>query len=717
MSSINIPHFFVKKRYKVKYFIIFSLPILLLLVIYYIPSSEALSSLNDDELNTPVDYSIEDQLEYIVEEDREQIKDPGVSVLNPILFASTKSYTFSGDGYSFNNCNDSNSSPGILDVSFIGGHIEQNGNVFTSDQSSISFSWNFSESNIDKTLCFYGKNIRSKDSWGLIYDDYGTYSNQFVADGIHTGPIEYGQILVEKKTDNGKYVTEFYLPMWNDTSDNKVIGYGGLTISGDDYNKGTTYRISLMYRTYGTGSADVWYNFFGNITETVILNHIEVCELTVKTRNVDGAISVGTDRSLEPYFTIEDGGLIAGDVNLLFNNPFVFCNISCNDQIVFSYDGDVTKLPSSKKLKLSLDGKVEMDIWNEYGSSHHYYFACNDYVTHYSLDTVLQGIQQYSSKENVVSFAEKVIVHCSSPPVNHLPIYYELLNVSGNTIDLSFGEVTLDSGTYKLHVKIASPDTGSHVYINCIFSVDKTYNPSVNYQNLIKTRTFPDSAFEVSLPTKSAFKLHILFADPDTAYRFVLKYIGANGYQSSRIAWGYVNVFEKDRNSIATIDCDLIKISELQCDIDIDEDIFVYYSAYDRSVLTSNVIPIISMQSSYYSEREGTVVQKDIPFMMLKDPDGWESDTTLVIDSSGKSMKLSYNEPVLEQLNKMGLYGLLTFKEYNIHGGYSEYYVYNDPVDKDNLNSSSHSSVIEVSSSLLVSSFLISMFFIRRRVG
>ena len=640
-----------------------------------------------------MDVSVENHYETTISDSTDEISVPKVPEFRQLYIATTNAYTYEGTGYSLTNCKQSNKSPGIMEVSFGGGENKQHeGNVFTSDQPSISFSWDVRQSKLSPEICFFGKNSSNVTKYTLNEDKYGNNINQTVADNKVIGPIEYGKLLVERK-DGDHYTTLFYVPVWNgivhggtDTeyshnhtgSGNKLIGYGGLTISGDDYNKGTTYRIILMYQTYGV--RNVLFN--GLITERATLNHIEVCELTVKTRNVDGAVAIGTERVFEPYGTMGEGSFIAGDLNLHYNNSYVNCLVKCNDKIVYSYNPENDCLPDSKNVKLSLDGKVSIEIWNEYGHFTRNLYACNDYMAHYDLSNIISGSQQYSSIQGLSSFIESVSIKPPQIMDNHLQMNFKLVDSSGNKIPVPPEGITLNNGTYSISAYVGNSDCGSRISVSLAFAVEQTYNPTLNYQNMIKSLVLPNNAFEVVLPSQSTYFLHILFSDSESAYRFSLSCIGANGYAASNAAWSMVSFREEFPVNIATIDCDLISIGDSICEQSLPSDIYVYYSALDRLRLTANAIPNLSIHPIFYSDIEGILVGKELDFQLIRDENGWESDTVIVYNSEGRTLKLTYGQSVYEQLCKYGFYGQLTVKEYNVNGGISEYKLNNDSVSE-----------------------------------
>ncbi len=579
-------------------------------------------------------------------------------------------YGYEGEGYDASRAvPDNQMKNGLSRLGFVGpADIQEPGKTFVT-KDLIMPTLNAFSGDIDRGLsvCYQEKEV---SDYSLGYDSYGSVKGQTVWNGIYVGPVGFGKIILEKKGDDGKYSLVMYDDLFIKEGDGYMDNLFSPLISGDDFHKGTEFRLTVIYLTV----AEVKIGTFLPITEHVKYRHIETASFRIIDGNVEGAVTLGTERESQSALTIDDGAFVEGALRLNINNPYVDIDVTCNGESAYSKARD--EKTDKNFVDLNLDGLVTVAVSNDYGYWTKNLYVCNDVFEHYSINELIEGKQQFSPHQNTISFIDHIIVKLGLVEDNHIPMNIRLFPTGGYDINLKDGPVRLERGEYNILITIGVPGKGTQLKMTSHIFVEDVYEPSFNFDALRKYHSIPEKAFVVSIPSKSDHYAHVLFGDQYNAYQFSYGLYETRGYYYSEIAWERIEVVN-DLGLMDSLDPELAKISGGVLQWELESDVYFYYSESDRLKLSSNSKILLSPDLRYYYiDDNGNVQYRLIDYEFMRDELGWESSKITLVDGDGKSHGIQYGTSLINQLESLGVQGKLTIIEENISGGTSKYDIF-----------------------------------------
>ena len=132
-----------------------------------------------------------------------------------------------------------------------------------------------------------------------------------------------------------------------------------------------------------------------------------------------------------------------------------------------------------------------------------------------------------------------------------------------------------------------------------------------------------------------------------------------------------------DEFTYLTLDPDIIDDYENLRTLELAKSIVVFKNNEDRALAASkNKLPIIAAKKYQYLTPglNGEVISGIADFEFVKDDNGYDSDSVVIIDSTGKEIKIQYRMGVAEQLAAAGCAaGKITIKEKTVYGDATEY--------------------------------------------
>ena len=623
----------------------------------------------DDTSGSVEEYvSPETYMEVEMEDIQSELgKGTTISQYNEIEFSY---YGYEGEGYDVSNAvPDNQLKKGLSRLGFIGpADMQEPGKTFVTKELPIP-TLNAFYSNIDKGLsvCYQDKEVLE---YGLSYDSYGSVKGQTVWNGIYVGPVGFGKIILEKKGDDGKYSLVMYDDLFIEEDGGYMENLFSPVISGDDFHKGTEFRLTIVYLTVAKVKTGILLPIYGPVE----YRHIETASFRIIDGNVEGAVTLGTERESLSALTIDDGAFVEGSLRLNINNPYVDIDVTCNGEPVYSKTKN--EKIDENFVDLDIDGLVTVGVSNDYGSWTKNLYVCNDVFEHYSINELIEGKQQFSPQQGTISFVDYVIVKIGAVEDNHVPMNIRLFPTGGDDINLKDGPVRLERGEYNIEITIGVPGKGTQLKMTSHIYVEDVYEPSFNYNMLRKYHSIPEKAFVVSIPSKSEHYAHVLFGDQYNAYQFSYGLYETRGYYYSEIAWERIEAVN-DLGLMDSLDPELVKISGGVLQWELESDVYFFYSESDRLKLCSDSKIVLSPDLKYYYiDENGNVQHKTVDYEFTKDELGWESNKITLVDSERNSHSIQYGTSLINQLETLGVQGKFTIIEENISGGTSKYDIF-----------------------------------------
>ena len=138
-----------------------------------------------------------------------------------------------------------------------------------------------------------------------------------------------------------------------------------------------------------------------------------------------------------------------------------------------------------------------------------------------------------------------------------------------------------------------------------------------------------------------------------------------------------------DEFTYLTLDPDTFKDYENLRTLELAKSIVAFKNDEDRALAASkNKLPIIAAKKYQYLTPglNGEVISGIADFEFVKDDNGYDSDSIVIVDSTGKEIKIQYRMGVAEQLATAGCAaGKITIKEKTVYGDATEYQAFYIP--------------------------------------
>ena len=567
----------------------------------------------------------------------------------------------------------------------------------------------------------------SKDSWGTIENE--------TVDGIKTGPIESGALIVQKSDDgnnwkltensiyeNGVFTTDF------ETS----FGTGGEVPvyfpSGEDILKGTYYRILYAYEIYNPNE-----NLFRNVVEeyrfrlcsdnlgAIVFHNLSLEEKTEEDLGGEEALFVEISKRAE---TLMDGSeTVSGFAIDISLNPTVFISLKRNGiAYAMPEDGKVTEdgrydilitsaLHHEKELTIFVNKKTAKELYNAYFG-----------------EKFLSGKRIFSKGDYPVYEGGLIYYNIQSIGENLPCLYGTIENETGEKIEIAptreakTGTI-IEAGEYVARFSTnatfatETPSGDNHVLT---FSFNVIANgtapgPQVNKEALekysgIKTPTNSRSVY-YGVTYQSARKgfITLAFATEQSAYQYAYNYekgmveVQADGsfrymgtlvvsqkikYESSWDLTDAVHYFAQaavqrlyfdlsDVFTYTTLSEEVLSSTENLRTLELNNSVVVFANEEEAAALLKNTgLPLLNSKKYAYSIPgvEGGVEQGKAHFEFVKDEQGYDSAFVTVIDKNGDRYEMKYRQSVEEQLVAFGCpTGIVTIEEKTIYGDKTEY--------------------------------------------
>ena len=598
------------------------------------------------------------------------------------------------------------------------------------------------------SVCFFlsldQKRKLKENGWEIQSDSWGTSKSDKIY-GVSTGQIGTGAVIVQTSKDgqnwvipeklgyaDGLFNTDFEASYGTERD---VLLY---TPAGTDVVNGVYIRIVYAYMTHGT-EEDTEYRYLENYTFFLCSN--ELGAVTIHNLSTEKplaeALADKDDNQAEVFIRSEDmlsgSGTVTGfsiDKQL---NPVAKYSIAKDGETMNIIGGET----------FTETGRYDITLSNFFGTEE----TMSVYVDRMSTkeayelyfgESLLKGKRIYSEGDLPVYEGGQVSYHLNAITDSYLPMSGTITNLStGNVIEIDASreerkELIVDAGSYEAvftdnpfaESEDQSGDYRTFTFHFEIIELGKAPGPVVN-QRILKQfneQNFSgcrQHAYALIYQSASKGNITILFSSEKAAYEYAAKYEsgivevqkdGSYRYTGSFLVnkkteynsnWDVNDAIDyfarlaiqdwyfdlSDEYTYRTLKEETLEAYDNLRTLELDKSVVLFATEEDRSSLADlDALPIINSFKYAFLEPgiEGNVDRGKNHFEFIKDENGWDSSTVVIIDSNGNEYPIEYEQDVDEQLKTNECApGIVTVQEKTVYGDQAKYQAVYLPENKN----------------------------------
>ena len=572
--------------------------------------------------------------------------------------------------------------------------------------------------------------------WEISSDTWGGTDGQKVA-GVTTGVVGTGAVVIQKSTDgykwefcadgayeNGIFTTDY----------ENVFGAEGETCiyvpKGEDINKGYLYRVLYAYE-----ARNILTNQFKNIIEIYTFKLIDAnldaitfhnltlhgsdAEFDNEGEEIESAIAKATE-------TLTDGALTVTGFKM---------DTTLNSAVDIKVHKNGAQYDIPADGKFTEDGKYEISISNELGSNRNITLyvsrlSAEEMYTKLFGDDFLHGKRIYSEGTLPVYEGELTKIHLNALGAYDFPAYITVINEStGKTYPVRFTdqdqEIQInDAGRYAVRIytnhtftsDTPSGDNHSFIFRFNLIAKGTAPGPVINKNVLYNeygAGNNPSNAYPiyygVSYLSASKGYITLAFANRQDAYDYVYNHekgmvepqpdgsyrYNGNFYVSQKekytSGWDLTDAIDfftnlaikeaffdiSDEFTYLTLTNETIASVENLRTLELDKSVVIFADENQRdALLAGGDLPLINSKKYAYLTpgSEGFVESGYHYFEFIKDENGYDSASVVIIDCNGRRYDIAYNRSVGDQLKAYNCpTGKITIEEKTVYGDTNTY--------------------------------------------
>ncbi len=571
------------------------------------------------------------------------------------------------------------------------------------------------------------------NGWTLSSDTWGKKTNELV-DGVQTGTVGTGAIVIQKSTDGtnwvdadaGRYASGLYTTSFGTyyESGTNILLY---TPKGEDVVNGLYLRILYAYEVEDSAGKNYKnyleeYKFYlcSSDLEAITFHNLSI------TDELESMLSEEDQITMDLYMraeTLLDGAYTTTGFQIDKTlNPKSTVSVKRNGySIGYPDDG-----------KFDATGKYEITIKSDVGNTKVVTIYVDTMTDDESLefyfgDSFITGKRIYSEGQYPVFEAGLTEYHFNSIDSNYKNITGQLINTTtGTTTELSSSSIAKtgvlnDAGHYVAQfttnegfdTELKSGDAKIFTFEFDLISSGTAPGPKVNQRSLDEYAhsTMVDSYpmyYGLSYSSAAGGNITIAYSDKDTAFseaynyesgtvevleNGTYRYIGSfiigqkDMYDSAWDVTAAANYFAEqavqklffdmsDTYSYTTLTDELIDSTTNLRQLELARSVFIFGDGQKEILTNLDVLPFINDKPySYLSDGiNQTPTFGTASFMFVSDKYGCDSDNVIIIDKNGTGYSIEYNKSVGQQLQDANCpSGVVTIHEETVYKDSTEY--------------------------------------------
>lgn len=581
-----------------------------------------------------------------------------------------------------------------------------------------------------------------KDEWSISQDTWGKYDGEFVS-GIQTGEIKTGALTLRKSSDginwqlcatgsykDGVFTTDYQASY---STNGMVCVY---IPSGTDVLNAIYLNISYAYEVNNASTGTT-----RNVVESYVLAICSDEVDSVTFHNLTNKDSFGDGIEDEAMLDIikKSETLINGSVTTTGFEVDKSLNPTVDISIL--KDGEPYAIPFGNKI--TEPGKYIVNLSSKVGTMRQIVIYICDFTEdeihqEYFDGKFLEGKRIFRENSSIPVYEGGSLKYHIAELNDKYPVLfgYILNETTGEKYNIRQSKaaqnaVIEDPGIYKAVYNLnetfaLETPSGDNYVITFNFEViakGTAPGPVVNQQNL-NEYTFnhnPSNSYPVfygvTYSSASKGNITLAFVDHKSAYEFAYNYEkgmvevqedGSYRYLGSLLVsqkvkyesnWDLTDAIHyfaeqsvqrlcfdmSDDFTYTTLSQDIIDANANLRILELSHSVIIFAEGQAEALLSKNTLPILnSKKYSYVVPGIEDVTEKGYNvFKFVKDKNGYDSNSIIIIDANGRTYDIEYNKSVEEQLIEYGCpTGVVTIIEKTIYGDGAEYQaVYLSPND------------------------------------
>ena len=598
------------------------------------------------------------------------------------------------------------------------------------------------------SVCFFlsldQKTKMKEKGWKVTSDSWGKNKKEKIY-GVSTGQVGTGAVVVQTSMDGQNWVNQENLGYAeglfntdfekNYGTDRDVLLY---TPSGKDVLDGVYIRIIYAYMIRGTENDKEYrcmeeYSFFLCSNE---LGAVTVHNLS--TQEPMAEVLADKDNSeAELYISAED--MLSGSGTV---TGFTIDN-QLNKVAKYSVEKDGEPMNTIGGEKFDETGRYDITVTNCFGtedvlSVYVDRLSTNKAYKLYFGDSFLDGKRIYSEGKYPVYEGGKVSYKLNAVSDSYLPIGGVITNLTTGS------EIKIDASREERTNTLIEPGSYEAVLTNNPFDGEEEqsgdYRTFVFHFEIIEEGTAPGAivnqrqlkefnaknisgcrqqAYALIYQSASKGNIALIFASEQEAYEYAVKYEsgtvelqkdGSYRYTGSFLVnkkteynsnWDVNDAIDyfarlavqnwyfdlSDEYTYLTLNEKILEDNENLRMLELDKSVAVYASDEDRAALAeTDALPFInSLKYAYLKPGiDGDIQRGKNHFEFIKDKEGWDSSSVVIIDEKGNEYPIKYKQDVDEQLKEKECFpGIVTIQETTVYGDTVKYQAVYLPEDQN----------------------------------